>query len=169
MKVPGKVLAIGGGLILIGYVIALKFATPSALVEVKEVPTQSWLVLGKSMEGGLHSREFEEFFKTMDQFRKDMGDSLPELTRYYTEPTVSNKKKTSVFSGLIVPDSSYNRVGYQLIKIKLGSSIKVQHMLGAGLYTAIDDYARTNKIELDKSQVVEILAKNYKAILIEKK
>ena len=169
MKIPGKFLAIAGGLVLITYVITLKFATPSSLVEVKEVPHQKWLVLGKSIEGGLHSDEFAEFFKSMNTLKKEMGDSLPELTRYYIEPTVANKKKTAVFSGVIVPDSSFTKKGYQLIEINLPPSVKVQHMLAAGLYTAIDNYALNKKIELEKNQVVEILAEDYTAILIQKK
>jgi hypothetical protein len=169
MKISGKLLAVAGGLVLIGYVVTLKLATPSVLVEVKEVPEQKWLVLGKSMNGGLFSEEFEVFFKSMNTHKKEMGDSLPELVRYYQEPTVANNKTTSVFSGVIVPDSTYTKVGYQLIEITLPPSVKVQHMLDAGLYNAIDDFAIENSIKLDKNQVVEIFAKDYTAILIQKK
>ena len=75
MKISGKLLAVAGGLVLIGYVVTLKLATPSVLVEVKEVPEQKWLVLGKSMNGGLFSEEFEVFFKSMNTHKKEMGDS----------------------------------------------------------------------------------------------
>ena len=94
---------------------------------------------------------------------------IPELVRYYQEPTVANNKTTSVFSGVIVPDSTYTKVGYQLIEITLPPSVKVQQMLDAGLYNAIDDFAIENSIKLDKNQVVEIFAKDYTAILIQKK
>ena len=168
MKLSGKILAIAGGLILVSYLITLKIATPSTLVEVKEVPNQKWLVLGKSMEGGLFSDEFENFFKSMNLHKKEMGDSLPEIVRYYKEPTIANGKKTSIFAGVIVPDSSYTKLGYQLIEINLEPSVKVQHMLDAGLYHAIDDYAQEKNIVLDKNQVVEIFTKDYTAIFIRK-
>ena len=169
MKVSGKLLGILAGVIFLAYIITLKFATPSALVEVKEQPTQKWLVLGKSMEGGLLKPEFEKFFQSMNELKKQMGDSLPELTRYYIEPTQENKKFSKVFSGVIIPDSSYTKEGFVIKEITLRPSIGVQHMVSAGLYTAIDDYCETNKVKMDKNHVVEILAKKYTAIYIQKK
>ena len=72
MKIPGKVLAISGAVVLISYLITIKFKTPYALVEIKEVPTKEWLVLGKSMQGGLHSDKFGNFFKSMNELKKEM-------------------------------------------------------------------------------------------------
>lgn len=169
MKISGKVLAIGAGLVFVGYLFALKFATPSAFVEVKEVSTQRWLVLGKPMKGGMFSKEYKEFTQSIRTFKKEMGDSLPEITRYYIEPTVKNEKKTSVFSGIIVPDSSYTKEGYQLYEITLNPSVQVKHMLNAGLYHSINDYAQQHNIQLDNNHVVEIFTDTYTEILIQKK
>lgn len=169
MKISGKFLAISAALLFTGYLIAIKFATPSALVEVKEAPQKSWLVLGKTMKGKALSKEFKEFSLSMRALRKEMGDSLPEFIRYYEEPTTENERFTSVFSGLIVPDSSFQKVGYQLKEIELAPSVQIKHKLNAGLYNSIDDYAQQHQINLDKNNVVEIFTDQYTAIWVQKK
>ncbi len=169
MNISGKMLAIAGAFVLVGYVLVNKFATPSVLAELTEEPQQKWLVLGKSIEGGMASDQFETFFKSMNDLKKAMGDSLPELTRYYEEPTKENGKHTLVFSGVIVPDSTFSQQGFVLKEIVLPASVQVKHRLSAGLYPAIDEYAELKKIKLDKDHVVEILAKDYTAILMQKK
>ena len=117
MKISGKILSIGAALLFISYLVALKFATPSTLVQVVETPKKSWLVLGKSMTGKALSKEFKTFSLSIRDFKIEMGDSLPELIRYYEEPTIENERHTSVFSGLIVPNDSYKKEGYQLKKL----------------------------------------------------
>ena len=166
MKISAKTLGIAAVLVLVGFYMT-KILTQIPEKRTQVVSAQSWLVLGKSHSGGMKTQAFENFFKECTALRKQLGDSLPELTRYYVEPTERNEKYTEVFSGVIIPDSTISAAGYQVKQIKIGRSVQVQHGISAGLYPAIEKFALKNELKLNSNEVVEILDGRQTSVLIE--
>ena len=166
MKVSTKTLLVAGLLVLVGFYVS-KYMTEIPQKDLRVVLPKKWLVLGKEHKGGMKTQGFEDFFKECTKLRKQTGDTLPELTRYYVEPTEDNEKYTEVFSGVVVPDSSFTFPGYTLKEITIGRSVQVKHGVSAGLYPAIEEFSKVNQISLDASQVVEIIDGRKMTILME--
>lgn len=166
MKVSGKTLAIAAVMVLIGFYIT-KSLTEVTQEDLSVVKPQQWLVLGKAHKGGMKTDEFESFFRECELLRKNMGDSLSELTRYYVEPTQENERYTEVFSGVIVPDSSVSLQGYELKLVSIGRAAQVTDLRGKRLYDSLDQFSLGNELTLDASQVVEIIRGRYMTVIME--